>query len=145
MATGTLGSSARDYHTRQMGYLCSGTLTAGTGGNWLAAATTKIGTIPAGSSIRDYTQCTSVVGNAGTNNQVSFGNAASGAQLLATANLGMAALGSTTAAQALAAGILLAADTDVWVTNQMTGTTATTGTFEFFVNFYFKATATNLG
>src|SRR5262245_38522398 len=113
MATGTLGTMARDYNIRCTHYLTSGTLTGGTGGNWLASASIKVGTIRAGATILRITQGTSVVGNAGTTNTVSVGTASGGAQLFATAAAGMATLGLTALALPLPANVLVSADTDV--------------------------------
>src|SRR5213592_4417187 len=135
MATGTLGSSARHYHTRQTHYL-SANLTSGTGGNWLAQQSVKLGTIPAGASIARITQYTSQVNNAATSTAVSVGTAASGTTVVAITNGGMATLGVTAlTVAASSATVILAADTDIYVTNNCSGTVATTGIHQFSVEY----------
>jgi hypothetical protein len=121
MTTGTLGSSARDYHTRQTHYLSQAL--AGTG-NFGVAATVKIGTIPAGGFITRITQATSAVFN-GTTPVISVGTAASGAQLVASAAGGMATLGVTSLTLIGTAAGPFTADQDIYVTNGTTGTITT--------------------
>jgi len=127
MATGTLGTSARDYHTRQTHYL-SLQISGAVGGNFASnTATIKMGTVPAGAVILRAHQGTSVVFNNGTTNTLSIGTAASGAQLFASAAAGMATLGRTDITVIGAASGPMAADQDIWVTNTSTGTASTTG------------------
>jgi hypothetical protein len=121
MATGTLGSSARDYHTRQTHYLSLAI--AGTG-NFGVAATVKIGTIPATGFIVRIQQANTQVFN-GTTPVISIGTAASGAQLVASATGGMTALGTTTLTLVSTAAGPFTADQDIYVTNGTTGTITT--------------------
>src|SRR5262245_27772334 len=119
MATGTLGTQARDYNVRCTHYLTSGNLVDASGAtlNFAQGQSIKIGTIPAGASIVRATMLTSQVSNAGTN-LVALGNTSGGAQLVASAANGLATLGPTAmTVVASSATVLLAADTDVWVTN----------------------------
>jgi|SRR5262245_19909485 len=140
MATGTVGSSARDYHTRQTAYLFSGTLSDVSGGNWTATTSIKIGTLPAGSSILRIVQCTSVVDNAG-GPLIKIGNSNNGAQLVASAAGGMATLGPTAlTVVASTATVILASDTDVWVTNNSSAAAATSGVTQVFVEFCMAGT-----
>src|SRR6266446_651300 len=128
MPTGTLRSSARDYHTRQRSFLSQQLTNA----NFPAAATIKMGTIPAGSVIVAASFATSIVFNNATLNQLSLGNAASGAQIAAS-TVGLAALGSTPVTVVAAAAGPLAADTDIYVTNTSTGGGQSTGAAVAFV------------
>ncbi len=123
MATGTLGTSARDYHTRQTSFLSWAINNA----NFPAAATIKIGTIPMGGVALRAGFGTTVVFNNVTLNQLSIGKTASGAELVAS-TVGLAALGRTDLAVPIAAASgPFAADQDVYVTNTSTGGGQTTG------------------
>jgi|SRR6266550_7904924 len=135
MATGTLGTSARDYHTRQTVYINSPVLTSGTGGNFLATQSLKIGTIPAGASIRSLLTCTKVADNAGAS-LVKVGTSNNAADIFASAAGGFATAGLTSSTVIQAAGnVQVAADTDIWVTNNSSAAAATSGQTQFFVEF----------
>jgi hypothetical protein len=121
MATGTLGSAARDYHTRQTPYLSQAL--SGTG-NFGVAATVKVGTIPANGYIVRIAQANTAVFN-GTTPVISVGTAASGAQLVASATGGMTALGVTSLTLIGTAAGPFTADQDIYVTNGTTGTITT--------------------
>jgi len=137
MPTGTLGTQARDYPERQVFYLHSGILQTSTGNNFTAIPSTtsiKMGVIPANSSIIRANLQVAAVNNAGTSN-VSIGTTSGGTDIVAIVNQGQT-LGFT--ALTLAASsvpVLVAADTTVWVTNQSTGATATTGILSAVVEF----------
>lgn len=127
MTTGTLGSQARDYHQRQTHYLAAN-ISGVAGSNFaLQGATFKLGTVPANATIIRAGFSVGTVFNNGTLNQLSIGNAASGAQIVATV-AGLATLGLAAAMTVIgsAAGPM-AADQDIWVTNQSTGTQGTAG------------------
>jgi len=137
MPTGTLGTQARDYPERQVFYLHSGILQTSTGNNFTAIPSTtsiKMGVIPANSSIIRANLQVAAVNNAGTSN-VSIGTTSGGTDIVAIVNQG-ATLGFT--ALTLAASsvpVLVAADTTVWITNQSSGATATTGILSAVVEF----------
>lgn len=137
MATGTLGSQARDYNIRCTHYLHSGLLTPT---NWASGVSIKIGTLPLGATILRIIEATGVVRNAGTLNQMNVGVSSGDASLVAVAAGGTATLGLTTLTLvAGAAPVNLTADTAIWVTNADTGTAATTGSTEFVVEFIVSA------
>src|SRR5262249_36180020 len=123
MPTGTLGTSARDYPSREsrLVYRLSGLAGSAFG----AGTSIKIGTVPAGSSLlRCYTQ-TGTAFNASTTNNISVGNASGGAQLVAAAAIGAAGINSQTIVAAAAGP--LAADTDVWLTGTFAAAAPTAG------------------
>jgi len=114
MATGTLGTSARDYPTREQRLAAL----IGTGGRAFVAGggTFKLGTIPAGSAVLRASTVIGTVFN-GTTPTVGLGVAASGVTLAALAGGPITTLGPN--AIALAASAVpgpVAADTDIWVT-----------------------------
>lgn len=67
MATGTAGSTARQYHTSQVHYMYRD-ITIADAGNTL-----DIGEVPAGATIDDAYVIVSTVFNAGTNNRLDIG------------------------------------------------------------------------
>lgn len=125
MATGTLGSQARDYPTRK--YFISSPILFSN-----AVAGVKIGTVPAGAVITSIQYGTSQVFN-GTTPTVRVGLSATGAELVAAATFG-AALGLSTSTLIATAAGPLAADTDVWASGVFGGG-QTTGSAVIFVNF----------
>jgi hypothetical protein len=136
MPTGTLGTSARDYHTRQTMYIATPLLASSAGNTFTATATVKIGTIPAGATIVRIAQYTQVVNNAATSALVSLGTVASGTDFVATGAAGMVTLGPTAiTVPATSATVGLLTDLDIWVTNKSTGTAATTGVHQFSVDY----------
>jgi len=127
MATGTLGSSARDYPARESRIVYA---LSGLAGSVFGAGTSiKIGTVPAGSSLlRCYTQ-TGTAFNASTTNNISVGTASAGAQLVAAAAIGAAGINSQTIVAAAAGP--LASDTDVWITGTFAAAAPTAGAANF--------------
>lgn len=121
MATNTAGSTARVYHQAQTHYLDAVITVA----NLSPTTTFKVGTLPAGAVILRCYSANSVVFNAGTNNFLSVGNAASGAQIAAAQAAG--ALGTNALTLVASAAQIMTADTDIYVTGAFTGTPATTG------------------
>jgi len=117
MATGTLGTLAKDYPAREL------SLTALIGGvgqpgnNFIpGGGTFKLGTIPAGGAIMRASTVIGTVFN-GTTPTVGLGVAASGVTLAALAGGPITTLGPNTitlAASAVPGPV--AADTDIWVT-----------------------------
>jgi hypothetical protein len=120
MATGTLGSTARDYHTRQTHYLAAAINAA----NMFGTNQIKIGTIPAGGAILRGNNSVGVAFNAGTANAISVGTLASGASIVASGSL--AAIGNT-ALTIASAGAYVTTDTDIYVTGAFTGAAPNTG------------------
>jgi len=138
MPTGTLGTAARDYHTRQTTYLMSPVLSEASGGNFTTATVTlKIGTIPAGASIVRVAMFTNIASNAGTSGLASVGTAASGSNIVAVTGFSMGTVGvvNATIVAASSVPVLLAADTDIYVTNVSTGTAATAGNHQIGVEY----------
>ena len=118
MATGTLGTSARDYPSRVERFVFPLTVT-----NLGGAASVKIGTVPAGSGLM---RCTTIVGTAFTAGAtVQLGTAPSGAQIVAAAAPGAVGINSQTIIAAQAGP--LAADTAIWLTNAGTAAAAGNG------------------
>jgi hypothetical protein len=135
MATGTLGSSARDYHTRQTVYL-SKLLTPDVFGTGVAPL--KLGTIPANSAIKGGGVVIRTVFSAG-DSSFRLGNQSGGvgnANLVAVAS-GGAALGFT--AFTLASGgsnFMPTADMDVYIQGgSAAGIANTAGTGVAFLEF----------
>ena len=130
MATGTLGTTARDYPSRgeriAVNLSSSGAFAAGT--------SVKVGTIPAGSVLA---RCATIVGtafNASTTNNISVGNAAGGAQLVAAAAIG--AVGNN--AQTLVPAQMgpLAVDTPIWITGTFAAAPPTAGAGVFVLEWF---------
>jgi hypothetical protein len=119
MPTGTLGSTARDYPSRNTSLAAVINLT-----NLAPTSTLKVGTIPAGSCILRILTCVGVAFNYGTNNNISVGNAPSGAQIVAAAAVGGVGANTQTV---IAAAAFATTDTDIWITGAFTGTVGTTG------------------
>ena len=120
MATGTLGTQARDYPSRVERFCTNINFN-----NFVNATSIKVGTIPAGSGMM---RCTTVVGtafNAGTTNNMSIGNVSGGAQIVAAVAIGAVGINSQTVIAAQAGP--LAADTPIWLTGAFTGAAATAG------------------
>ena len=130
MATGTLGTTARDYPSRgeriafNLGF-------AGAFGNGVSI---RVGVIPAGSVLA---RCTTVVGtafNASTTNNISVGNAAAGAQIVAAAAIG--AVGINTQAIIAAVAGPLAVDTPIWITGTFAAAAPTAGAAVFILEWF---------
>jgi len=114
MATGTLGSSARDYPARSY-QLVAG---IGTGGQAFVAGGSvgfKLGTIPAGSGILRASTVIGTVFN-GTTPTVGLGTTSAGVDLAALAGGPITTLGSNAVTLAAAAAQYRSADTDIYVT-----------------------------
>jgi hypothetical protein len=125
MATGTLGSAARDYHTRQTCYLAKQIYPQ----NFAVttAQSLKLGTVPAGSVIKAAGVGVSTAFNSATLNHIGIGTTLNGTQLAAV-QTGGAVLGLTTFTLTTGSAQVAAADVDVYATNGFTGTLATAGT-----------------
>jgi len=122
MATGTLGTAARDYHTKQTTYLSYNINFA----TFSGTTSVKMGTVPANAALlRAFTNM-SVAFNAGTNNQISLGTASSGTQLASAAN-GPATVGTTSVTLTAGSAQAPTADQDIWLTAAFTGAAPTTG------------------
>ncbi len=131
MATGTLGGSGRDYHTRQTHYVAAQIRVD----NLSPTLAVTLGTIPSGAAVVRMGIVISTAFNAGTNNNVSFGDISSGTRYAAAAT-GAATLGLTSyTLQATLAAALASADTVVQVVGAFSGTAATAGTGIAFVEY----------
>jgi hypothetical protein len=131
MATGTLGTSARDYHTRQTHYVSRAFSVADVPGT---SGSLKIGTIPANSVIVRAGHIMRAVFNAGTDNNFGAGTTVLGTQLAALAS-GGAALGLTSYTLAAGSALYPVVDTDVYLRYGLVGTAATAGTGVAFVEY----------
>lgn len=123
MATGTAGTTARQYATQQVHYLRK-SITYSNNGTALT-----VGVIPAGSLIlkpMSGVQVTTVF-NAGTTNVLDIGTSADD-DLFAT-DLALGSLAFVPLDEAIG-GFLVAADTTITATVGLTGTAATTGAGE---------------
>lgn len=135
MATNTAGSTARVYHQGQTHYIDAPLSVA----NTAIGATFKIGTVPGGATMLRAGLGVSVVFNSGTLNNVSLG-LTSGGTTLVTNTTGLAALGRTdlTVVASLAT---VTVDTDIYFTTGLTGTPATTGAANVWVEYYVPSAA----
>ena len=124
MATGTLGTQAKDYPAREQ--KISVNLTTANIALLAAGSSFKAGTLPAGSGIlRGYLVNSATAFNAGTTNSISIGTASGGAQVVASTAMGAA---SATTVLTIVAGLgQLAADTPIWVNGIFTGAAPTAG------------------
>jgi len=117
MATGTLGSTARDYPSREQKLTALIGGVGGSGNLFVAGGGTfKLGTIPAGSAVLRASTVIGTVFN-GTTPTIGLGVAASGVTLAALAGGPITTLGPnaiTLAASAVPGPV--AADTDIYVT-----------------------------
>jgi hypothetical protein len=129
MATGTLGSSARDYHTRQTHYLAKAVTVADVGVN----GTVVVGIVPAGAVVKAISYAASVVFN-GTTPTLKMGTTPTGAELVAAATFA-AALGLTVSTLVATAAGPMAADTTIYATGVMGGS-QTTGNAVIFVEYF---------
>ena len=105
MATGTLGTTARDYPSRgeRIAY------NLGFGGAFGAGTSIKVGTVPAGSVLARCATITGTAFNSFTTNNISVGTAASGAQIVAANAIGAVERGS----QSVQSGVDLSAEAGV--------------------------------
>jgi len=117
MATGTLGTSAKDYPAREQKFVSVISGVGGSGNQFVAGGGTyKLGTIPAGAAVLRASTVIGTVFN-GTTPTVGLGVAASGVTLAALAGGPITTLGPnaiTLAASAVPGPV--ASDTDIWVT-----------------------------
>ena len=130
MATGTLGTTARDYPSRGERIAVN----LGFAGAFGAGTSIKVGTIPAGSVLA---RCTTVVGtafNSSTTNNISVGNAAAGAQIVVAAAIG--AVGINTQAIVAAVAGPLAVDTPIWITGTFAAAAPTAGAAVFVLEWF---------
>ncbi len=129
MATGTAGSTARQFHTQQIHYLRTliNYNDADIGGR-------KIGTIPAGSNILRTNTVASTANNAGTSATLSVGFSAAAATDLVNAT-SVASATANVVTQAPSGKALVSSDTDIYVTLAMSGTAATAGVAEVIVEY----------
>src|SRR5262245_28716607 len=113
MATGTLGSSAKDYPAREQRLVANLTF-ANFGG---VGAGFKLGTLPAGAFItRAYTGISTAFD--GTSPTIRIGTASGGAQVVAT---GALTAGSNPLTVIAGGAGPFAADQDIYVQNNVTG------------------------
>jgi hypothetical protein len=124
MATGTLGTTARDYPSRGERICYNITFT-----NFGAGTSVKVGTVPAGSALLRCYTVTGTAFNSSTTNNISVGNAAAGAQIVAANAIGAAGINTQTIIAALAGP--LAADTPVWITGTFAAAAPTAGNADF--------------
>jgi|SRR5215475_1125699 len=114
MATGTLGSQARDYPARSFQLVS----TIGTGGQAFVAGGSvgfKLGTIPAGAGILRASTVIGTVFN-GTTPTVGLGTTSAGVNLSALAGGPITTLGANSITLTAAAVQYATADTDIYVT-----------------------------
>ena len=128
MPTGTLGTTARDYPSREM-RICVALTPANIG----AGVSQKAGVIPAGSSLLRCYTVTGVAFNASTTNNISVGNAAAGAQIVAAAAIGAVGINTQTIIAAQAGP--LAADTTIWLTGTFAAAAPTLGNANFVLEY----------
>lgn len=122
MATGTAGTTARDFHTNQVHYWKK-TIT-------YTDSSVNVGYVPAGATIVRACAVVTTAFNAGTNNNIDIGNANSGQSAVYASALNGTSVGvkiNTTLATAAAAQINVAADTLITAAYTSSGTAATTG------------------
>jgi hypothetical protein len=124
MATGTLGTSARDYHTRQSHYVARAFNVGDVPGT---SGSLKLGTVPAGSALVRAGIVNRVAFNAGTDNNFGMGTTVLGTQIAALAS-GGAALGLTSFSLAVGSAQYPSVDTDIYLRYGLVGTAATAGT-----------------
>lgn len=124
MATGTAGSTARDFHTQQTHYLKGSVV-------FSSANAVTLGTIPANAQvIRCYANVTTAFAGASANN-VAIGNTNSGQSAVYAAAISVLSVGvkldTTTLATCAAAQFAPTSDTVVTATFSSTGVTTTSG------------------
>jgi hypothetical protein len=124
MATGTLGGTGRDYHTRQTHYVAAQIRVD----NLFPTSTVVLGVVPLGAAIIRAGTVISTAFNAGTDNNVKFGDSTiTNRYVLAVT--GAATLGFTNyTLVASAAAAITTADTTITITGAAVGTAATAGT-----------------
>ena len=120
MATGTLGTTARDYPSRVERIAVNINFN-----NIGAGQSVKIGTVPAGSGLIRAGTIVGTVFNSATTNNFSVGTASGGAQLVAAAAIGAVGINTSTIVAAQAGP--LAADTPIWLTGIFAPAAPTTG------------------
>jgi len=121
MATGTLGSTARDYPTRESAIV----FTLNYNQPFGAGVSVKVGTVPAGAALLRCYTVTGTAFNSSTTNNISVGSAASGAQIVAAAAIGAVGINTQTIIAAQAGP--LAADTPIWLTGTFAAAVPTAG------------------
>ena len=124
MATGTLGTSARDYPSRESRFCVNLTFT-----NFGGGAARKIGTIPINSVLLRCYTVTGTAFNSSTTNNIQVGTASGGAQVVAAAAIGAAGINTQTIIAAAAGP--LAADTDIWIQGTFAAAAPTAGNADF--------------
>ncbi len=134
MATGTLGTSPRDYHTRQTHYISA----VVTGTNFQTGLTPiKLGTIPAGSVITGASMVNRFGFNGTTDNNVRIGTNVSAAVIaadIAAIQSGGAAVGLTNFTLASSSSLAVIVDTDVYA-SIVQAAAGTTGQGVVFVSY----------
>ena len=130
MATGTLGTTARDYPSR--GERIAFNL--GFAGAFGAGTSIKVGTIPAGSVRARCATITGTAFNASTTNNISVGTAASGAQIVAAAAIG--AVGNNAQTIVPAQMGPLVTDTPIWITGTFAAAAPTAGAAVFVLEWF---------
>ena len=109
MATGTLGTQARDYPAREQKFVVLLSPT-----NVQAGANVKLGTVPANSALLRATASIGTAFTAATT--VALGNASGGAQIVAAASLATAGVTPLTIIVGPTTSGPFTADTDIWMT-----------------------------
>lgn len=123
MATGTVGTVARQFHTQQTHYLRKAVAHNTTG----IASGISMGWLPAGAQILRTGVHVTQVFNAATTNVLTVGTAADSGldNIVAAGDINEAAVAFTSVTTG--ATVVLAADTEIKVSYTQTGTAATTG------------------
>ena len=98
---------------------------------FVAGFQVQIGTLPKGSRLLRVTAIVSVIFNAGTNNGISLGSAAGGAQFIAAETTSLTVLGIRPAlggyTLVASAAEFMTVDTPLWLNANISGAAATTG------------------
>lgn len=123
MVTNVPGNTAREPNHALVGFISARLAFA----TFISGSQLKIGTIPAGSRILRLETVVGVVFNNATNNGLSVGTAAGGAQISAADTTSVGALGTNSKTLVASAAMFVTADTDIWVNANFSGAAATTG------------------
>ena len=121
MATGTLGTTARDYPAVNTCIVYTLNYATPFG----AGVSIKVGTVPANCALLRCYTVTGTAFNSSTTNNISVGNATGGAQIVAANAIGAAGINSQTIIAAQAGP--LAADTSIYVTGTFAAAAPTAG------------------
>lgn len=128
MATGTAGSTARQYHTAQLHYIRKTV-------NWNdtnIANGVQIGTLPAGAQIDFIHINVQTAFNAATTNVLAAGTTATGAEIFGSSDAVAGTAGSKVP-NAAGMALTISADTPIYASYTQTGTAATAGKATFVI------------